>query len=205
LVTRLRTALSPVPLSQRDLFLLAGANALESLGLERRRALWEIQALALQDAADFSPAEAPTPLPRESRWEEVVLDYDAQGICLSQHPMQLLREAATRSGILTSRAVKISPPKRRVKIAGLVISRQMPGTASGVLFVTLEDELGFANAIIWQRVFEKFRATLLEQSLLCCEGIVEKASDGDVTHVIVDRVYPLLEVEGLRYTSHDFH
>jgi error-prone DNA polymerase len=205
LVSRWREALSPQPLRKRDLFLLAGANALQGVGLERRQALWEIQALALQDAADFSPPEESPRLPRESAWDGVVLDYDAQGICLAQHPMQLLREAAKKTGILTSSEVKVAPAKRRVKIAGLVISRQMPGTASGVLFVTLEDEFGFANAVIWRRVFEKFRAPLLEQSLLCCEGMVEKADDGDVTHVIVDRVYPLLEIEGLRYTSHDFH
>ena len=87
----------------------------------------------------------------------------------------------------------------------MVICRQMPPTASGVLFITLEDEEGFTNLVIWKNVYEKYRELLITQSFLLCEGRVEKAEDGDVTHVIVDKAEPLLgSARGVSPRSHDF-
>ncbi len=205
-LNRVSAALLPLPLTKRDLFLLAGANTFACLGLERRDAYWKIQALAIQDSFAFNAVEEKVALPEESTWEKITADYDSQRVCIDIHPMAYFRAD------LKCRKVTPSPelPKlregTRVKVAGIAICRQQPPTASGVLFITLEDEFGFINLVIWKKIFEQYREPLLTQSFLECEGRVQRDKSGGVLHVIVDKAGPLLHVESTpQVTSHDFH
>lgn len=209
-VDRLKEALHPKCLTKRELFLLAGANSFESVGLNRREAWWEIQALPLQDSQILPTLEPPTMLPREKKWESILLDYEAQGVSLFAHPLQYFRSALQAKGALSSQAFRTPTSrflktKRKVTVGGLVISRQMPPTASGVLFITLEDEFGFMNLVIWRKVYEAYREILITQSFLYCEGFVEKPEDAEVFHIIVEKVGVLLNGKALRLESHDFH
>ncbi len=98
--------------------------------------------------------------------------------------------------------------KKRTKVAGFVICCQMPPTASGVLFITLEDEFGFINLVVWNNVYQKFKETLITQSFLVCEGDIQKTEDANVIHIIVQSAEPLLQPEEkqcLPLPSHDFH
>lgn len=193
------------PFIKRDLFLIAGADGFASLGLSRRDALWAVQALPAHEGLDLGLREDPVALPKESEWEKVSGDFSAFGVSLYQHPMALLREELSRKGIFNSRDLPRGKGKQ-ITVGGLVICRQMPGTASGVLFVSLEDEFGFINLVVWNRVFQQFREVLLTESLLEARGRLEKAEDADVLHLIVEWCGPLLR--GPRVfdpPSHDFH
>jgi len=207
LILQLQNALAPFPLTKKDLFLLAGANALESLGLSRREAFWKIQALSLRDSRYFSPEEESSPLPPETEWEKTALDYETQGVSLYAHPMKLLRKDLFNQGVSSSSAVAKLKTGHRVKVAGIVISRQMPPTASGVLFISLEDEYGFMNLVIWKKTFEAYRDCLLTQSFLLCEGKIETSGTGSVVNIIVEKVKSLLQPETVSpsISSHDFH
>lgn len=204
---KLQRSVKPHALTKRELFLLAGANAFDSLKISRREALWEIQALSLVDSPYFSPEDVQTKLPLEEPWEKITLDYGAQGVSLFQHPMEYLREELKLKGVVDSKTLTTVPSKRSVRVAGIVICRQMPPTASGVLFVTLEDELGFVNLVVWNQVYQKYQQTLLNHSFLYCEGKVERAEGTNVIHVILDEAYPLLlkPQSQLKVESYDFH
>jgi error-prone DNA polymerase len=209
LVTRVKEALAPQALTKRELFFLAGANALESMGLDRRRAFWEIQALPIQDCHILPTLEEKIKLPAETNWEKILNDYEAQGVSLHAHPLAHFRSWLDARGALNSQflkfpAAKFVKSKRKITVGGMVISRQMPPTASGVLFITLEDEFGFINLVIWNKVYQQYREVLITQSFLLCEGHVEKAQDGDVIHVIVNRVAPLISSSPTLTSSHDF-
>jgi len=204
-VDRLKVSLQGIALTKRDLFLLAGANAFSSLGWERRQAFWEIQALTLSDSHYFSSGDMKVSLPEEAPWEAMCLDFESQGMSLKMHPMAYLRSELTAHSIVSSQALRFIPSKQKVKVGGIVICRQMPKTASGVLFVSLEDEFGFINLVVWRNVYEKFKETLVTQSFLLCEGKIEKAKPG-VIHIIAEKVYPLLSKEpDPQIVSHDFH
>lgn len=192
------------PFIKRDLFLLAGAEAFASVGLSRRDALWAIQALSPQEALPLEIQEEPVKLPKESDWEKVSGDFSAFGVSLYEHPLKLLRPELSRRGIYSSRDLPKGKGKR-IKVGGMVICRQMPGTASGVLFVSLEDEFGFINLVVWNRVFQEFREPLLTESLLEAEGRLDKAEDGEVLHLIVDKCGPLIHTPPIEINSHDFH
>ena len=204
----LRALVAPKPLKKRDLFLLAGADAFVGYGLNRRQALWEIQGAFLQDEAPFSPEEAMQPLPKESAWEKVALDYSHQGVSLTAHPMQCFRDEMKRRRILDSREVLKARVGLRVETAGLVICRQMPPTAKGVLFITLEDEHGFVNLVVWRKVFEKYRELFLNEAMLHVRGKTEKSEGTNVTHFIVDEARSLFAARDgtptLHHSSHDF-
>ena len=119
--------------------------------------------------------------------------------------MGFLRKELDKWGVIPSTQVSRLPARKKIRVAGVVICRQMPPTASGVLFITLEDEVGFINLVIWKKVYEKFKEVLVTCSFLLCEGQVEKAEDGNVTHVIVDKAWPLLEHRQKRWVeSYDF-
>ncbi len=210
---RVRQMLQPIALTKRELFFLAGSHAFELKGsslIQRRDAFWEIQALPLQDSQILSTKENQVILPKETSWEKVSLDYDYQGVSLYAHPMALFRDSLTTQGVLASSGLR-SPAsrflksRRKIAVAGMVICRQMPPTASGVLFITLEDEFGFINLVIWHSVYEKFRELLITHSFLKCEGYVEKAEGTEVTHLIVESVTTLLPSSCLPSVSRDFH
>jgi len=205
----LKSFFLPSVLTKRDLFLLGGANAFESMGLERRRAWWEIQALPLQDSRILPTEEGQVLLPQEKDWEHITLDYQAKGVSLFAHPMEYFRQALEKSGVISSKSLRrpglrFLKPKQRVRVAGVVICRQMPPTASGVLFITLEDEHGFINLVIWNKVYQQYKECLITQSFLYAEGRLEKTDGADVIHIIVDRARSLINNEGFTLPSHDF-
>lgn len=193
-------------LTKRDLFLLAGANAFDCLGLERRIAFWKIQALCLTDSDLFSAPTEAVALKKETNWEKISADHEAQGVSLHAHPLALFRTELTKLRVLSSQDLAAQAERRLVQVAGLVICRQMPPTASGVLFITLEDENGFTNLVVWKKVFEAYRETLLTQSFLRCEGRIQKSKGSKVVHLVVEKAFPLLELsQSPAFASHDFH
>jgi len=194
--------------TRETLELLAEADAFRSLGLDRRQALWEVQALARRPLPLFAHAEASEPvgsnlppleggdepwleLPPESLGEAVIEDYARLRLSLRAHPLALLREKLARRRIVTARELATLPPGSRVSVAGLVLVRQRPGSAKGVVFTTLEDETGFANLILWPKVFERFRTTLMVARLLAAAGRLQR--EGRVVHLVADRLLDLTE------------
>ena len=195
---------------------LAGADAFASVGLRRRAALWAVRGLGdsplpLFAAADA--AEAPEPkktaraetaprrdatdaadlrrepvvtLPDMAIGEEVISDYSALRLSLKRHPLDLLRPRLTAARAVPAAHLKTLQTGAQATVTGLVICRQRPGTASGVIFMTLEDETGVANIVAWPRMFERYRKTVLRSRLLTVAGKVER--EGLVIHVIADHL-----------------
>ena len=133
-------------------------------------------------------AEPATVLPRPTLGEEVLEDYTSLRLTLRCHPLALLRSDPALAGVVPAVALK-ERREGRVAVAGLVLVRQRPGTASGVIFATLEDETGVANIVIWPQVFERFRRAVLASSLMRVEGRLQR--EGDVIHVIAERIADL--------------
>ena len=185
---------------------LAEADAFRVFGQMRRAALWSIKGLAdtalpLFEAADrgrnFPLPEVVEPdivLPQMSERASVHEDYRATGLSLTGHPVAFLREGLRKEGIARCGDLPYLRDGRRIQLTGLVLMRQRPGTANGTMFVTIEDETGTANLIVWKDVQESFRRPLLASRLLACKGRLQK--EGDVIHVVVlsleDRT-PLLQ------------
>jgi error-prone DNA polymerase len=139
--------------------------------------------------------------PREGH--DIVADYASLGLTLRRHPLALLRDRLEKRGVIDTQALWGLPNGRWVTTAGLVITRQRPGSASGVTFVTLEDEVGYVNLIVWKRVADEQRAALLESRLLEVRGQVQR--EGDVLHVIAQRLGNLSALLGdLMVESRDF-
>ena len=185
---------------------LAAADALGSLGLDRREALWQVLALHAEppmlDSAE--PAEADPNLPDASLAETVFADYESMGISLNAHPMALLRDELNRGRVSQARVLHHARKGQRLSVAGLVLVRQRPGTAGGIVFGTLEDETGVANLIIRPQVYEKYRRVARGAVALVAEGTVERT--GEVVHLQVTRLQDLSEtLASLRSTSRDFH
>ncbi|MET0377307.1 MAG: OB-fold nucleic acid binding domain-containing protein, partial [Rhizorhabdus sp.] len=170
----------------------------ESLRLGRRDALWAIKALrddplplfaaaAAREAAPFQETnEAPVPLKPMTEGHEVVEDYGHIGLTLRQHPLAFLREELTRKKMITCRDLERVKDGRYVSLAGLVLIRQRPGSAKGVMFITIEDETGVANLIVWPSFFEQHRRVVIGASMFGVYGRVQR--EGDVMHVIVKRL-----------------
>lgn len=175
---------------------LAGADAYRSLGLDRRAALWEAAGSDPRPPALFATAEAdlfaePTPqLPRMSAGEEVVADYAALALSLKAHPMALLRDAVAALGCVPAASLVNTRPGARVKLAGLVLVRQRPGSAKGVVFVTLEDEGAVANLVVLPPVLQKYRAAVIGARLMLVEGRVERQDFGaaPIIHLLAERI-----------------
>jgi error-prone DNA polymerase len=186
-------------LSRRSLELLAEADAFRSLGMDRREGLWAAKALAPEVAAEAEPtllaglglAEAPAPLPRMTLPAHVAEDYRTTGLSLKAHPCRFYRELLSSMGAVTTERLASLRDGRQVTVGGLVITRQRPGTAKGVVFVTLEDETGIANAVVWRDAFEANRRTVMASSFLVISGRVQRASD--VIHVVGERFIDLSE------------
>ena len=175
-------------LDRGDLKALAAADALAGLAGNRRLAVWEVAGLV----QPLPLAPAPTgpeplpPLPPPTEGEAIVGDYASLGLSLRRHPLALLRGHLERRRLLCAREIGETPAGSRVATAGLVINRQRPGTASGVTFVTLEDETGYVNLVVWRQVAERQRAVLLGASLLGVEGEIQRESG--VTHLVARRL-----------------
>jgi error-prone DNA polymerase len=121
--------------------------------------------------------------------EEVALDYRALSLSLKDHPMALLRQRLREEGYVESSQLAALPRGRRVKTAGVVITRQRPGTASGVIFITLEDETGNANLIVWPKTFDRFRRAVLQATVMAVSGPIQR--EGEVVHVLAERIWSL--------------
>lgn len=193
-------------LNAHDLQALAAAGALSALSGHRRDALWDVVGVermpALLDTAPFE--EAPPLLVAPSEGEEIVADYASLGLTLGRHPLALLRERLQRQRMFTAAELKGLPHGRLARVTGLVTGRQRPGTASGVTFVTLEDETGMVNVIVWRDLAERQRKELLRSSLLTVYGTLER--EGEVVHVIAGRLRDQTSLLGQLVTrSRDFH
>ncbi len=172
---------------------LAGADAFRSTGLDRREALWAVKGLPAAPLPLFAATgeeeqgeEPVVALPAMKIGEHVAEDYRTLHLSLKKHPMALLRGIMDRGGYLQSERLATFENDKRVKVAGLVLVRQRPGTASGVIFATLEDETGVANIIVWPKTFARYRRIVLTASLIGVEGTLQR--EGIVIHVIAHRL-----------------
>jgi error-prone DNA polymerase len=148
--------------------------------------------------------EAPPPLPRLSPAQEVVHDYHAQGLSLRGHPLAALRPVLEKQHIVTASALESLQANRRYRVAGLVLVRQRPGTAKGVTFLTLEDETGSANLIVWPKVWERYRRVGRQARALIATGLLQKQEG--VIHLIVHRLEDVTtQLPDLGHVSRDFH
>ena len=134
-------------------------------------------------------AEPPVMLTRLKDGREVVEDYRSVGLSLRRHPVSFLRETLTGMGMTTCGALGQTRDGRKVAVPGLVLMRQKPGTAKGVLFITIEDETGVANLIVWPSIFDRQRGLVMTAGMIACHGRVQR--EGEVIHVVTDRLEDL--------------
>ncbi len=171
---------------------LAFADAFRSIGFDRRNALWEastkdkpVAIFAAQPAADALAERVSLPVMTVS--EHVVEDYASTSLSLKAHPVSFLREQLNQLSVITTQQLSQLRDGAMVKVAGLVLVRQRPGTAAGICFMTIEDETGFANLVIFKDLFQQFRKEILQSKLIMVEGKLQV--EGEVIHVIVQRCY----------------
>jgi error-prone DNA polymerase len=182
---------------------LAEAGAFAPFSVDRRRSLWEAYELPEADLLPFEPREPAADFAELRDFERVGWDYEASGHSTFAHPLAPMREVLTKHGLPTAQGVRGMPHGSPVSYSGLVICRQRPGTASGVLFVTLEDETGFVNLILWPKVFEANELLVRRAGFLGGSGVIP--SEAGVVHGIVQRVWiPQFAVPN-RGKSRDFH
>ena len=170
---------------------LADADAFRSIGLDRRQALWEVSTkdkpLAIFKGNPSNDLEEKVSLPGMSLSEHVIYDYASTSLSLKAHPVSFVREDLKRFDILSTPDLEKARDGEMVKVAGLILVRQRPGTASGVCFITIEDEYGTANLVVFQKLFDKYRKEIIQSKLLMVEGKLQK--EGEILHVIVKRCY----------------
>jgi error-prone DNA polymerase len=205
-ITSIRQLARDNGVSRETLLRLAAADAFRSLGLDRRAALWRI--LSLDDAdwplfAHLEPDEPPADLPAMPLEEKVASDYDAIGMSLNAHPMELVRDELRRMRVSVAERLFKMHGGSRVAVAGMVTHRQRPSTAKGLVFMTLEDETGHANLIVRPEVWERYKGVARTKIALIAEGQVERV--GRVVHVQVWRLRDLSKrLGGVRARSRDF-
>jgi error-prone DNA polymerase len=183
-------------LPKRALILLADADAFRSIGLDRRAALWAVRRvpddvpLPLFEIATAreQPDEQAQPLPGMPLPEQVVADYQTIRLSLKGHPMEFLRPMFTREGIIACNGVCHDRDRHHVRCAGVVLVRQRPGSAKGVVFMTLEDETGIANIVVWPKVMERFRKEVMGARLILVEGYIQSSPE-QVTHLVAQRLF----------------
>lgn len=202
---KVQSLLERASLNRRELGVLASAGALRALSGDRHRARWAVagveQPLPLFKSMDrYEPAPL---LKKPTEGQDIVADYQSTGLTLERHPLCLLRRNLQRYDYVTARQLSELRNTQQINVAGLVITKQRPGTASGVTFVTLEDETGQINLIVWKKVAEQYRAALLNARLL---GIVgELQIEGKVIHVIAQQLFDHTQMLGeLSVRSRDF-
>jgi error-prone DNA polymerase len=173
---------------------LASADAFRSQGLDRRQALWNVKGLAKSKPLplfDFAGVEQQgtedkVQLPEMPLSEHVVNDYQTIHLSLKAHPMEFLRERCTKERVTDNEKLKSFRNNQAVAVAGVVLVRQRPGSAKGVVFVTLEDEFSVCNVVIWPQVLETHRSIVMGARLMLIRGRVQKS--GGVLHVVADKV-----------------
>jgi error-prone DNA polymerase len=183
-------------LPKRALILLADADAFRSIGLDRRAALWAVRRLPDDvplplfeiATAREQPDENAQPLPLMPLPEQVVADYQTIRLSLKGHPMEFLRAMFEKEGVVACERVCHANDKKRVRCAGVVLVRQRPGSAKGVVFMTLEDETGIANIVVWPKVMERFRKEVMGARLILVEGYIQSSPE-QVTHLVAQRLF----------------
>ncbi len=193
-------------LNRHDLKCLAAAGAMESLVGHRRLAYWDVAGIetGTQMLRDAPAVEARPPLAAPSEGENLVADYTSLGFSLGRHPLELLRPRLARMRFSTAKEIHALSHGQRARAAGIVTCRQRPDTASGVVFVTLEDETGYVNVMVWRNVTERQRRELLGSHLLGVEGVLER--EGEVLHLMAHRLIDHSALLGrLRTAARDFH
>jgi error-prone DNA polymerase len=178
---------------------LANADAFRSMDLDRRRALWEVSALhdrpvqLMQGQPSESLHEPEVDLPTLRLSEHVVQDYATTGLSIKGHPLSFIRHTLELLHIRTAHVANQTENETVIKTAGLILIRQRPGTAKGVCFITLEDETGTTNLVVFPKLFDKYRKEILNARLLMVEGKVERTQ---VTHIIVRRIFDITKLLG---------
>ena len=201
-------------LNQSDLQRLAAAGALAALAGHRRNAHWlaagaqTLPQLSLRLRPQLplhAPIiEAPPQLPAPSEGQDIVADYTSSGLTLGRHPLALLRPRLKRMKLVTAAELALLPHGQITRAAGIVTCRQRPGTASGVVFVTLEDETGYVNVVVWSKLVERQRRELLGARLMGVEGKLQR--EGGVIHLVAHRLTDHTRLLGtLATASRDFH
>ncbi|MEP6996766.1 MAG: error-prone DNA polymerase [Betaproteobacteria bacterium] len=193
-------------LNRHDIEALAAAGALAHFSGHRRRALWDVSGIERMPPllADAPIGEAAPMLTPPGEGENIIADYASLGLTLGRHPLALLRGRLQRQRMLTAAELHALPHGRVTRVTGLVTGRQRPGTASGVTFVTLEDETGMINVIVWRDLAERQRSELLRANLLTVYGTLER--EGEVVHLIAARLRDQTALLGkLAARSRDFH
>jgi error-prone DNA polymerase len=179
------TGLSEVALEK-----LADADAFRSIHCDRREALWEVttkdRPLAIYSGRHLDAEEKIT-LPQMELSEHVVHDYAATSLSLKAHPISFIREQLNQLHIIQTSSLDKAKHGDQVKVAGLILVRQRPGTASGICFITIEDETGSANLVVFQKLFDQYRKEIIQSRLLMVEGQLQR--EGEVIHVIVKRCH----------------
>ena len=181
-------------LSKKALIILAEADSFQSTGLDRREILWAVRALPGDEdlplfAASYTqeqPDEEIAPLPQMPLSEHVVADHQMLRLSLKAHLMHFLRDMFHRERVMNCAEINAAPDGRKVKCAGIVLIRQMPGDA-GVVFVTLSDEAGVANVVVWPKLVQTFRREIMGARLMLVEGKVQRG-EGDVVHLVAERI-----------------
>jgi error-prone DNA polymerase len=196
---------------------LAEADAFGSVGNSRRPAVWNALPLSDEQAPLFDstlrafvpPCLRASPplrafLPEMPLGQEVMTDYETGGLSLKAHPLELIRPTLAERRIITAKQLNDPRTSGWVRVAGLVLIRQRPGTASGIVFETLEDETGVVNLIVRPDIYEKYRPAARHAGLLECHGYVER--QGQVVHVMAKRMFDLSHLlAGYTLESRDFH
>jgi error-prone DNA polymerase len=209
-------------LNDQSLRYLARAGALAQISGHRHQAHWQVAGVQRPMALQAHIAEAESPyhhaltsseddieLPSPGAEKELLDDYRYTGLTLGPHPMALLRQRSTFENHRTAADLLHCRQGQPVRVAGLVTGRQRPGTATGVVFLTLEDETGNINVVIWSSILQRFRAALLQGQLLQIKGVVER--EGLVVHVVAGYVEDSstllsdLGQQALPFKSRDFH
>jgi error-prone DNA polymerase len=165
-------------LDKADMEALAAADALRSLAGHRRQQMWDAAAQASLPPI-FAQAAIHEPrleLPQAAEGEEIMFDYAATGLSLRRHPLALLRPRLARHGLKTAAELRQMLPGQKVRACGIVTVRQRPPTANGTLFITLEDETGVINLVVWSQTFARWRSALLASRLLAVEGIWQRST-----------------------------
>ena len=203
--TQVQALLERTGLDRRELGVLASSGALRPLSGDRHRARWAVAGAEkpmplFPSMARYEPAPL---LPKPTEGQNIVADYRSTGLTLERHPMCLLRRHLDRYSYAQAKTLPVLGDGHAVNVAGLVITKQRPGTASGVIFVTLEDETGQINLVLWKQIAEQYRAELLNARLLGVAG--ELQIEGQVIHVVARRLFDHSNLLGdLSVRSRDF-
>lgn len=191
-------------LNQRDLKCLAAAGALASLSGHRRQAYWNVAGIESRPLLSTANQESLAMINPPTEGESLVADYTSMGLTLGRHPLALLRARLSRMRFASAEAIGKLNNGQAIRACGIVTCRQRPGTASGIVFITLEDETGCVNVVVWRRIGDRQRKELLGASLMGVEGTIER--EGEVVHLVARRLIDHSALLGrLEMASRDFH